>query len=533
VETLSTEVLIVGGGLAGLSAALFLSWHGTRCILIERHSTMSVHPRARGVNVRTMELLRSVGLEPVIRATDSARALAANEGIMMARSLAGESLGDLRRSYTEDVRDDLSPTGWCLCDQDELEPVLRDAAVAHGADVRFGAGLASYGQDADGVTAVLADGGRVRASYLIAADGAGSPIRTGLGIGMSGPGTLAHYMNIYFRADLSAVLGDRRFILCYIAGTTVMGALLPVNNADRWLLHVPFDPVGGGAGRFGEERCTELVRAAAGVPDLKVEIVSVLPWEAAGRTAGTFRQGRVFLAGDAAHTMPPTGAFGSNTGIQDTHNLAWKLAAVLAGRAGPELLDSYDAERRPVAAATVRQAVLRSKDRPRSASTAPRQPRAGIRRDDEVMLGYRYAPSAGAGASDGDGTGDSDGAGWDFPPSGRPGARAPHVRLGRAGGELSALDLFGARFVLLCAAGETAWPAAAWRTRRDLGVFRIGRSPGEGDVWDLDGTWAAAYGIGASGAVLVRPDGIVGWRSAALPAAPRQALDEALTALAG
>ena len=557
-----TDVLIVGGGLAGLSTALFLRQSGARCLLVERHPTTSVHPRARGVNVRTMEILRSAGLEPIVRATLSAHALKDNAGIVMARSLAGESLGELRRSYVEDSLGDLSalsPTGWCLCDQDELEPVLRESAAAAGADVRFGTELVAWEADDYAVSAVIADGtgqSRVAAKYLVAADGAGSPIRKRLGIGMSGPGTLAHYMNIYFRADLSEPLGDRRFILCYIAGPNVMGALLPVNNVDRWLLHIPYDPVVGGRELFGDERCAELIRAAAGLPDLELEVVDVLPWEAAGRTADQFRAGRVFLVGDSAHVMPPTGAFGSNTGIQDAHNLAWKLAAVLRGSAGYGLLDSYDAERRPVVRATVEQAVLRSKDRPRSVQAAQRKASPAILPDNMVIFGYRYSGVDGLdgvdGLGGGDGLGGVDGLGggqpgglgggepgWDYPPSGAPGARAPHVPLRRGDQELSVLDLFGHGFTLLCAAGSTWADSAAEADGLgvDLGVDvrQIGSVPGEGDAWSADGAavWQAAYGLGADGAVLVRPDGFIAWRCATLPDDPAAALTAALhTALA-
>ena len=522
-----TDVLIAGGGLAGLASALFLREQGVRCLLAERHPGTSIHPRARGVNVRTMEILRSTGLEPAIRATLSAQALRDNTGIVMARSLAGESLGELQRSYVEESLGDLatlSPTGWCLCDQDELEPVLREAATARGADVRFGTELVSWEDGGDSVHAVLADAAgttAVQARYLVAADGAASPIRSRLGIGMTGPGTLAYYMNIYFRADLTEPLGDRRFILCYIAGPNVMGALLPVNNTDRWLLHIPFDPIAGGRELFPRERCAELIRAAAGLPDLDLDVVDVLPWEAAGRTADQFRSGRVFLAGDSAHLMPPTGAFGSNTGIQDAHNLAWKLGAVLRGDASPALLDSYDAERRPVVAATVEQAVLRSKDRPRSVQAARRKASPAIRPDNMVIFGYRYG---------------LDGAepGWDYPPTGEPGSRAPHVTLRRGDRELSVLDLFGPGFTLLCGAAGTAWADAAFALGSQLGqglaVHRIGSSPGSGDAWAPDGAWHAAYGVGPDGAVLVRPDGFITWRCPAAPADPEAALASALSA---
>jgi len=519
-----TDVIIVGGGLAGLATALFLRERGARCLLVERHPGTSVHPRARGVNVRTMEIMRSAGLEPTIRATASARALKDNAGITMVRSLAGESLGELRRSYVEESLQDigaLSPSGWCLCDQDELEPLLRDAARDRGADVRFGTELVSWEADDAGVTVALADAAgtrRAHARYLVAADGAASSIRTRLGISMSGPGTLAHYINIYFRADLAGALGDRRFILCYVAGTAVMGALLPVNNADRWLLHVPYDPVAGGRKLFDEERCAELVRAAAGLPDLELEIIDVLPWEAAGRTASSFRAGPVFLVGDAAHVMPPTGAFGSNTGIQDAHNLAWKLAAVLRGEAAPALLDSYDAERRPVVRATVEQAVLRSKDRPRSVRAARRKPSPAILPDNAVMLGYRYGLFGGE-------------PGWDYPPSGAPGSRAPHLAL-RGRGEASVLDLFGNGFSLLCDAAATAWPAAARSLDGALGqavtVHRISSGPGAGDDVAEARGWPLAYGIGPTGAVLIRPDGFIASRWYGAPEDPAAALADAV-----
>ena len=520
-----TDVIIVGGGLAGLSTALFLRESGARCLLVERHPGTSVHPRARGVNVRTMEIRRAAGLEPAIRATASAMALKDNAGITMARSLAGESLGELRRSYVEESLQDLgalSPSGWCLCDQDELEPLLRDAALARGADVRFGTELVSWEADDSGVTVTLAGDTapwRATARYLVAADGAGSPIRARLGISMSGPGTLAHYMNIYFRADLTAPLGARRFILCYIAGTAVMGALLPVNNTDRWLLHIPFDPVAGGRELFGVERCAELIRAAAGVPDLELEVIDVLPWEAAGRTADSFRKERVFLVGDAAHVMPPTGAFGSNTGIQDAHNLAWKLAAVLRGEADPALLDSYDSERRPVVRATVEQAVLRSKDRPRSVRAAKRKPSPAILPDNTVIFGYQYGLNGSV-------------PGWDYPPSGAPGSRAPHLAIRGRDREMSVLDLFGTGFSLLCDAAVEAWPAAARSLAGTLGqeisVHRIDSGSGAGDVAAEEGAWHSAYGVGPDGAVLVRPDGFVAARWISAPADPAAALADAV-----
>ncbi|MER6352196.1 FAD-dependent monooxygenase [Streptomyces sp. NPDC001634] len=530
-----TPVLVVGAGLAGLSTALFLSWHEVPCVVVERHRGMSPHPRARGINPRAMELMRAVGLEQDVRATESARALAGNSGVLAAQSLAGHQLGALHEQYFMDVRTDLSalsPTGWCLCHQDEFEPVIRRRAEQLGAHFEYFTELESFEQTTDGVTARLRDrdSGTVRtvtADYLVAADGPNSPVRRALGIGFEGPGTTGHFLNIHFEADLAEQLGDRRFIMCYTFNDTVRGALMPLDNSRRWLLHVVFDPAAEDPASFGEERCRELVRAAAGVPELEVKVLGVIPWEAAGRTATAFASGRVFLVGDAAHVMPPSGAFGSNTGVQDAHNLAWKMAAVLRGEAGPGLLDSYDPERRPVCAATVEQAVLRSKDRPRLAEKEPAPANPAIHADTEIWFGWQYRSAAVLHGTD---EAPAEGV-WNADPHGLPGTRAPHVVLTREGQEISALDLFTRTPVLLAGPDGEAWEkaaqAAAGRAGLTLEVLRLGGSA----LGDASGAWGPAYGVGADGAVLVRPDGVVAWRSPASKDDPEAVLDDVLKAL--
>ncbi|MFF9343677.1 FAD-dependent monooxygenase [Streptomyces sp. NPDC014773] len=535
------DVLIVGGGLVGLATAVFLARQGVRAVLAERHRSLAVHPRARGVNPRSMELLRGVGLEEAVRDTVSARALADNAGVIAVESLAGRHLGELRQSYHQDSGADysvLSPSPWSLCHQDELEPLLHDKALELGADLRFGREVSSFTQDADGVTAVLrdldgaeGDGAaehRVRARYMIAADGAGSRVRSALGIPTHGPGTMARFVNIRFDADLREVLGDRRFIICYTTAAGARCALLPIDNADRWLLHV-IDDREAGSPRLSEERCVELVRAAAGLPDLDVTVHDALPWDAAGLLAGRFRQGRVFLVGDAAHLMPPSGAFGSNTGLADAHNLAWKLAAVLRGQAGEALLDSYDAERRPVARATVEQAVLRSKDRPRLVGQGTAEPDPRLRPDPAVMFHYRYrsdavvapAPVAtdpGAGA---DGAPDL----WEDDPRAVPGTRAPHVEVELDGEKLSTVDLFGDGFVLLAAPGAD-WTAPARAAAEATGAavraltLTDAATAGPGEARAVSASWSERYAAAPGQAVLVRPDGFVAWRSDTAADAP-------------
>lgn len=516
------DVLIVGGGLVGLALAVLLRGYDVSTVLVERHAGTSVHPRARGVSPRTMEIFREAGLEPRIRATDSARALAGNEGIEAMTALDGEVLAKLDQPYLSGVHADLSeysPTSWCMCDQDELEPLLRAEAESRGAQLRFGTRMLRYDQDGDGVTAVVqpaddpAAASTVRARYLVAADGAGSSIRAAIGSTLTGPGTLAHYMNIYFQADLSRELGSRRFVLGYVINKHVRGALLPVDNATRWMLHVPWDPARQSPEDFDEARCAELVRAATGVADLDVAIRSVLPWEAAGRTADRWRAGRVLLAGDAAHVMPPTGAFGSNTGVQDAHNLAWKLAAAL--RTGNEqLLDSYQAEREPVARWTVSQAVLRSKDRPRLVGQPTPLP-DGLIADTTVIFGSRYR--CGALITDEPAEG---GQPWSDEPGATVGVRIPQAWLNRAGTPLSVLDLVGHRWVLF-SAGPLAEDVRRWaadagaRYGQPVTCLPVAAATGAGgpaELSDAGGDWARRWGLRPGAAVLVRPDGIIAWR---------------------
>nr|WP_272922552.1 FAD-dependent monooxygenase [Streptomyces sp. SID5785] len=527
--------MVVGAGLAGLSTALFLARHEVPCVVVERHRGMSPHPRARGINPRAMELMRAAGLEQEVRETESARALAANSGVLAAQSLAGHQLGALHEQYFMDVRTDLSalsPTGWCLCHQDEFEPVIRRHAQRLGAEFSYATELESFEQDGDGVTARLRDrdSGEVRtvtADYLVAADGPGSPVRRQLGIGFDGPGTTGHFLNIHFEAELAEQLGDRRFIMCYTFNDAVRGALMPLDNSRRWLLHVGFDPAAQDPASFDEARCQELVRAATGVPDLDVKVLGAMPWEAAGRTAGAFSSGRVFLVGDAAHVMPPSGAFGSNTGVQDAHNLAWKLAAVVRGEAGAGLLDSYDPERRPVCEATVEQAVLRSKDRPRLAEQEPAPANPAIHADTEIWFGWQYRSAA---VLTGPDDRPADGV-WNAAPQGLPGTRAPHVALVADGREISALDLFDRVPVLLAGPGGTAWERAAHEAADRAGVRVDVRRVADDALADPAGGWGTAYGVGPEGAVLVRPDGVVAWRSAGGRENPGAVLDDVLQAL--
>lgn len=405
-HTIRVPVLIVGGSLVGLATSLFLGRLGVPHVLVERHAGTSLHPKGRGNNVRTMELFRVAGVEESIQ--EAAATLAGNHGILQTPTLVGDAGEWLFRNIDSGgglAR--FSPSAWCLCSQNDLEPVLLDHARRHGGDLRFHTEMMSFDSDATGVTAVLksretGEHTTIRADYLVAADGPRSPVREQLGIGQSGPGDLFHNVSLTFRSrGLAEVVGDRQFIVCYLTNPEADGALLPVDNRENWVFHAPWHPEHGETlEEFTDERCAEHIRRAIGVADLDVEITGKAPWHAAQRVARSYRSGRVFLAGDSAHEMSPTGAFGSNTGIQDAHNLAWKLAAVLDGWAGDALLDTYDAERRPVAEATSARAAARSAEHSHPGFAAPPTaggggPQRGIL---NVALGYRYPQGAVVGA---------------------------------------------------------------------------------------------------------------------------------------
>jgi putative polyketide hydroxylase len=504
-------VLIVGGGPTGLAASLLLSRHGVRSLLVERHPGTSVHPKARGLNVRTLELFRIWGLESAVRA--AAAGLDGAVDVAWAPTLVGPETRRVRYGGAGEQWQVDSPAGSVGCAQDKLERVLADAARSYRlGELRFGHELTSVACDDAGVEAAITDcaSGRettVRACYLIAADGASSPVRSRLGIGLAGPGVLAHRVGIYFRADLAEVGASRPALLYLVGPPGAAGVMAPVNLADLWLFMVPFWPGHGqDMGDFTDVRCVQLVRAACGMPDLEVEVLSVLPWQMAAATAERFRDGRVFLAGDAAHLIPPAGGQAMNVGIQDVHNLAWKLAGRLKGWAGAALLDTYESERRPVALAVTGDAAANV-----AAGSGGRRPEQFSNRG--TVLGVSY--DSAAVIPDGTDLPAVANPVTDYCPTARPGSRAPHLWLRRGGQRVSTLDLYDTHFVLLAGPSGQAWCAAARQTATPLAIpvdcYAVGP---DGPLTDPAGQWPGLYGVQSDGAVLVRPDGHVAWRAA-------------------
>jgi putative polyketide hydroxylase len=538
---LEIPVLISGGGPVGLTASLLLSQHGIRSLLVERHPGTALTPKARGINARTMEVFLQCGIDAAVREAGLA------EGrlglIVWTETLAGKEIERRVPGRATAKNMAATPVRNCLCAQDDLEPVIRRFAEAAGpGELRFNTELTSFSQDLDAegsnaVTGILTDrttGAETpfKARYLIAAEGAQSRVRRALGVRMIGEEKVYDSVNILFHADLTQWVAHRPAALYFVEQQDLRATFLTINGRDRWgfLIHSA-KQFGWRPEDFTPEFCTKLIRQGIGIPDIAVSVLGVSPWEASAIVADRYRVGNVFLAGDAAHEMPPTGGFGLNTGVQDVHNLAWKIAAVLRGKADETLLDSYDDERQPFGRIVTQNALANALSMGRNARQSNVLPRREFLNEQGLIFGASYDSMAVL--PDDTPPVAVDDPVTDYVPSARPGGRAPHVRLTRGHKPISTVDLFGPHFVLLAGRNGDAWRQAAQAIGTSwppLVGYTIG---GDGDLGDPDGNWHDAYGVDADGAVLVRPDGHVAWRSRSGASNPADALRNALDRLFG
>ncbi len=520
-------VLIVGAGPVGLAMAGDLGWRGISCVVIEQTDGTIIQPRQDLVGIRTMEFCRRWGIVGDVEASPYPRDYP-QDNIYVAGSLVnGWEIGRYENPPMDgEIPPPQSPQHRERCPQNMFDPVLKKFAESQkDASLLYRHRFRTVDQHADHVIVEIEDieGGRVlraRAKYLVGCDGGGSAVRAALGIEMDGNPALTYTTNVIFRRSGFEALHDKepgyRFIFIKPEGT--WATLVAINGRDQWRFSIV--RASDRPGELTEEEIHGHIREAIGV-DFDYEIVSVMPWTRRQLVAKRLREGRVFLAGDAAHMMSPTGGFGMNTGVGDAVDLSWKIEATLRGWGGDNLLDSYDAERRPVAVRNVTEAsgnlgrMLSADDTPELLDDTPEgaavRGRVGdhiaeaMKREWEslgIHLGYRYAGSPICVA---DGTQEPPDEASDFVQTTWPGARAPHVWLedGR-----STLDLFGRGFVLVCfdetAPGPDSLVAAAKAIGMPLEVIRLD-----------DANAAAAY---ERKFVLVRPDGHVGWRGDALPA---------------
>lgn len=491
---LQTPVLIVGGSLVGLSASLFLAWRGVPHILVEKHAGSSPHPRAMGYTETTLEHYRMVGIADQIPQTPQDFRLRR----VRATSLAGEWHGD--NAWTPGEADShntgLSPNTGAAIAQDKLEPILRNAALKIGAEHRYSTELLTFEETPEGIVAQLKDkkDGReypVFASYVIATDGADSKIRDRLGISREGVGLVRTVRSVLFscpEADQYLTRGAQQFEI----EQENFKAFLTTYNDSRWLLMFVDDI------ERSDDELRLAIRQALG-KEMAFSIITTGRWEMAGRIATRYQKGRIFLAGDAAHQLPPTrGGFGANTGIDDVWNLAWKLQWVLNGTSAAALLETYDQERRPIGWLRHQQTF----SRPDYAKWLNSDFKADPLFSNEAMeLGQivKSASIIGAGSELPAAASPSE---W----KGQPGTRAPHIWITTSAGEkISSLDLLGQGFVLISA--NPAWKKEAQRLNLKLVLINK-------DIYLADeSALLETYGITPSGAVLIRPDGIICWRS--------------------
>ena len=532
---IDAPVVIIGAGPVGLATALVLGRYGVRSMVFEQYDGINPHPRAHVVNTRSMELFRTWGIADAVRADAVDPAWAAT--ILWKQTLAGEPLG--RIDLVEGPEDQLlrrihaSAEQLTSCAQDRVQRHLLDAVLAQGmATVHYSTTVVEVTDLGDSVDVTVEGvGGRqmLRTCYAVAADGATGGLRDTLGIAMDGSPVLGHQLNIYFHADLSPWMREDPALLVWLINSASPGLLIGMDGARRWTFQRTIDPAAESPQDYPPERCAQIIREAVGTTELDVDVRSVGPWTMTARTAETYRSGRVFLVGDAAHQFPPTGGLGMNSGLADADNLGWKLAAVLRDGASDALLDTYERERRPVAVGNARHSMLNAikmaevgigpettRIAGRLESPDPAVAAAERRRIAEAIppqrphfdalnqeIGYVYGAAR---HSD-----DAPVSATDYAPIAVTGARLPHAWIERDGERVSTHDLLVPGFTLITGPGGADRADAFAETGEGMAKRSvvIGR-----DVTSPDGYCPKVLRIGEDGAVLVRPDGHIAWHSA-------------------
>jgi len=560
---IETNVLVVGSGPAGSATAALLSSYGVENLIINRYRWLANTPRAHITNQRTMEVLRDLGREVEAEAyLQSTPQHLMGENIFC-ESVAGEELGRLKSwgnhplSQAEHLLS--SPTFMNDLPQTFMEPLLFKTACSRGSQSRMSTEYLRHEQDADGVTTTCLDRltGKeviIRSKYLVGADGGNSKVAENLGLPFEGQMGVGGSMNIHFRADLSRYVAHRPSVLYWVmqpgadVGGIGMGLVRMVRPWNEWLIVWGYD-IARPVPVVDTEFATNVARQLIGDPNLEIELIGASTWTVNNMYATQMQSGRIFIMGDAAHRHPPSNGLGSNTSIQDAFNLAWKLAAVIKGQAGPDLLESYSLERAPVARQIVTRAnqsiaefgpifealgmtggddfakIQASMDARADATPAAERQREALRKAialkkyefdaHGVEMNQRY--KSGAIVTDGqpEPASGSD-AELHYQPTTWPGARLPHAWLyDRQGVKKSTLDVTGkGRFTLLTGISGRSWADAAKAVGHALGIDLVAHVIGpRQELVDHEGTWAQLREVGDAGCVLVRPDHHVAWRS--------------------
>lgn len=554
---IEVPVLVIGAGPVGLMSAILLANAGHGVLVVERRDGPQQAPAAHVVNARSLEICRQAGVD--MNAIAAIATDPADGGqVHFVTRLNGEKLGSLPFEQQGDDCLQHTPTPLRNISQHHFEPVLAGTlADLPSAELRYGLEWLRSEQDDDGVTSWLRDASsgeetRVRSRFVIAADGAGSRTRHSLGIAMQGPERLQSFIMIHFGANLRPLVKDRPGVLYWLLEPGVGQALIAHDIEREWVLMQSFDSDVEGPADFDVARCEAMVQEAIGEA-VPVQILHRSPWHMSAQVADRMRERRIFLAGDAAHRFPPTGGLGLNSGVQDAHDLAWKLDAVLEGWGSEALLDSYEAERLPVARNNAAQSLKNAsklamlsaalglnEERTAARMAATLADPDGRKRVEDAIaaqaehfdmlglqIGFHYergalVPEASEPPAVANPV-------REYRATTRPGARLPHAWVGCDGFERrSTLDLVATRGFTLISQGEhDAWAMAVASIARD--AQRPIRHVRAGvDFDDARAHWVSVCELEDGGAVLVRPDQHVAWRSVARPDDPGEALQRAL-----
>ena len=576
---IETDVLVVGSGPAGSSTAALLSTYGVDNVLVTKYRWLADTPRAHITNQRAMEVLRDLGLEEQAMLYATPNHLMGNN--VFCTSLAGEELGRMRSwgsdPYSQARHRIASPTTMVDLPQTFLEPILFSAACARGTRARLSTEYLSLEQDANGVTATVRDRVsnetyQIRAKYLVGADGGNSKVAEDIGLPMEGRMGVGGSINILFKADLSKYVAHRPSVLYWVlqpgsnVGGIGMGLVRMVRPWNEWLIVWGYD-INRPAPAVTREICEQLARQLIGDAEIPLDVTSWSTWTVNHMYAKSFSKGRVFCMGDAVHRHPPSNGLGSNTSVQDAFNLAWKLAMVVKGHASEKLLDSYQAERAPIGKQIVERAnksiaefgpifgalgllestdpkVMNANMESRKADSAEARERRKKLREaiafkvyefdaHGVEMNQRYTSDAVV-MDKGDVHEFKDDPELVYQQSSMPGARLPHTWLTKDRANYSSLDVVGkGRFTLLTGIGGDAWrKAAASAAAKGLPIDTVSSGPGC-DYEDPFGDWARASEVDDDGAILVRPDAVVAWRSKSRAADCAAALGGALKRILG